>query len=216
MLVFNSLHTMKEIGMGMFQFATGVKISKPEEIKEGYQLFDEVIRANISFEHLAPIIEEFYASIEEPMFLAIHCPLNQSEEEKIKSENNTRHDEVLYLDGCTRIQIDNIFQTYGNLLLNDGMSQFAIASHKTRDEIFIRKYKVVDILGKNCVSFIPLLKKYGIAETKNLKTIWDTFTNDTPGECSRIYIDGKDIYNVVNELKEKGMYSAKIVETYYK
>ena len=198
----------------MFQFASGVKISKPEEIKEGYQLFDEIIRANISFEHLSPIIKEFYVSIEEPMFLAIHCPLSQSEE-KVKSVSKTVHDEILYLDGCTRMQIENIFQTYGNLLLNDGMSQFAIASHKTGDEIFIRKYKLVDILGKNRISFIPLLEKHGIVETKNLKTIWDTFTNDTPGECSRIYIDGKDIYNVVNELKEKGLYSAKIVETHY-
>ena len=200
----------------MFQFATGVKISKPEEIIEGYQLFDEIIRANISFEHLSLIIEEFYASIEEPMFLAIHCPLVQSEEEKIKSVSKNMHDEVLYLDGCTRLQIENIFQTYGNLLLNDGMSQFAIASHKTGDEIFIRKYKLVDFLGENRLNFIPLLEKYGIVETKNLKTAWDTFTHDTPGECTRIYIDGKDIYDVVSELKEKGLYSAKIVETNYR
>jgi hypothetical protein len=199
----------------MFQFATGVKISKPEKIKEEYQLFDEIIRANISFEHLAPIIEEFYDSIEEPMFLAIHCPLTQSDEEKVKTINKTRNDEILYLDGCTRKQIENIFQIYGNILLNDGMSQFAIASHKTKDEIFIRKYKLVDIFGKNRLSFIPVLKKHGIVETKNLKTVWDTFTHDAPGECSRIEIDGKDIYDIVSELKVKGLYSAKIVETHY-
>lgn len=196
----------------MFRFASGVKISKPKEIKEEYQLLDGIIRANVSFEHLSPIIEEFYASIEEPMFLAIHCPLSQTEEDKVKTETQTRHDEVFYLDGCTREQIDKIFKSYRDLFLNDGMSQFAIASHKTGDEIFIQKYKLVDLLGKNRLQFVPLLQKNGIVETKNLKTVWDTFTKNSPGICTRIDLDGKDIYDVISELKERGLYSAKIVE----
>lgn len=197
----------------MFHTAEGVKIPFPDAIKQEYQVHDEAILANISFENLKPLIEEFYKSIDEPMFLALHVPLSQDDEDKFRKDGYTEfHEEIFYLNGCTRAQIDSLFKTYGEILLNDGMSKFAIASHQTKDEIFIQKYKIVTIYGQNRLNFISLLEKYGLTKTDDLKTVWNTFSEQNPGECTRITKNGKDIFSIVDELKQYGLYSAKVVE----
>lgn len=199
----------------MFKTAEGVTIPFPNAIKQQYQVYDNDVYANVSFENLKPLIEEFYNTIDEPMFLALHVPLSQKEEQKyIKDGCTGFHEEIFYLNGCTRAQINFLFQTYGEILLNDGMSKFAIASHKTKDEIFVQKYKVVTIYGQNRLKYISLLEKYNLTQTDNLKTVWDTFSEQCPGECRRIFKNGKDIYSIVDELKQYGLYSAKVIKDY--
>ena len=147
------------------------------------------------------------------MFLFIYKPLTKEEEKELCDEDsNTFHAEVLYLDGQTRSQIYEIIEQFGEVLLNDGMSQFGIASHKTGDEIFIQRYKIAGIYSKEIQRYICLMDKYGISKTDHLITAWDTFSQEYPGECFKVVIDNKDIYDVVELLKNKGMYRAKIVE----
>ena len=108
--------------------------------------------------------------------------------------------------------MDSILNTYGQILLEDGMSQFAIASHVNHEEIFIQKYKLTDLYSPSPRRFIPLLQRYGLTETDHLFTVWDTFSQETPGECRRISIQGLDAYAIAERLKEKGMYRARIIE----
>jgi len=42
-------------------------------------------------------------------------------------------------------------------------------------------------------------------------TVWDTFSQDAPGEVQRIEIDGKTIFDVYDQLVQNGMYVAKVV-----
>ena len=52
----------------MFQTAPGVTIPFPEKIQEQFQVYEgQLIRANISFEKLRPILTEFYQSLPEPV-----------------------------------------------------------------------------------------------------------------------------------------------------
>lgn len=137
-----------------------------------------------------------------------------TKEEKLRGEGQEGiHEEILYLDGYKIVQIDKIFNKYGELLLNDGMSKFAVASHVTQDEIFIEKYKVTYIYSKKLEKYIEMMKRYKIKETKKLVTAWNTFSREHPGRCSRIEINGIDIYDVAEELKKQGMYRAKIIES---
>ena len=196
----------------MFQTAPGVTIPFPDKIKEQFQVYNEKsVRANISFEKLKPILTEFYQSLPEPLFFVLQLPLSIHEELQLGS-NDTLHQEVCYLDGQTREQIDAIMDQYGQILLEDGISQFAVASHVSGEEIFIQKYKLTDFYSRSPRRFIPFLQRYGLTETENLFTVWDTFSRETPGECRRIYIDGSDIFFVAEQLKKQGMYRAKIIE----
>ncbi len=196
----------------MFQTAPGVTIPFPDKIKEQFQVYNEKsVRANISFEKLKPILTEFYQSLPEPLFFVLQLPLSIHEELQLGS-NDTLHQEVCYLDGQTREQIDAIMDQYGQILLEDGISQFAVASHVSGEEIFIQKYKLTDFYSRSPRRFIPFLQRYGLTETENLFTVWDTFSRETPGECRRIYIEGSDIFFVAEQLKKQGMYRAKIIE----
>lgn len=196
----------------MFQTAPGVTIPFPERIKEQFQVYEgRAIRANISFEKLKPLLTEFYRSLPEPLFFVLQLPLSMQEERQL-GQDKTYHQEVCYLDGQTRDQIDSILDLYGQILLEDGMSQFAIASHANHEEIFIQKYKLTDLYSPSPRRLIPLLQRYGLTETGHLVTVWDTFTQEAPGECRRISRKGLDAYGIRERLKEQGMYRAKIIE----
>lgn len=196
----------------MFQTAPGVTVPFPDKILEEYQIFEgESIYANVSYERLSALVTDFYKALPEPLFLTMLLPLSIYEEKKIGSDK-TLHQEVLYLDGQPQSQIDAIMSAYGQLLLSDGISEFAIASHQSHDEIFIQKYKVISIFSKMPEKYVPLLNSYGLHKTDNLITAWDTLSHDYPGECRRICIEGLDAFNIAKALKKQGMYSAKIIE----
>lgn len=196
----------------MFQFAPGCRVPFPEKIHEGFEVFENSsLYANISFEKLPFVVEEFYHSLPEPLFLALQLPLSSQEEEELGCGEGC-HQEVLYLDGQSVAQIEEILTKYGDLLYRDGMSQFAVASHSSHEEIFVQKYKLVDLYSPTPRKWIPLLQKYGIEETKHLVTVWDTFCEDAPGECRRLTVSGMDVYQMADELKTRGLYRAKIIE----
>lgn len=196
----------------MFQTAPGVTIPFPDKIQEEFKVYDgKSIYANISFEKLKPILTEFYHSLPEPLFFVLQLPLLMHEERKM-GDSNTFHQEVCYLDGQTKSQIDDIMEKYGQILLEDGMSQFAVASHVNNEEMFIQKYKLTAFYSSFPRRFIPFLKRYGLTETDNLITVWNTFSQETPGECRRVSTNGFDVYDVAEQLKKQGMYRAKIIE----
>lgn len=196
----------------MFQTAPGVTIPFPDKIQEEFKVYDgKSIYANISFEKLKPILTEFYHSLPEPLFFVLQLPLSMHEERKM-GDSNTFHQEVCYLDGQTKSQIDDIMEKYGQILLEDGMSQFAVASHVNNEEMFIQKYKLTAFYSSFPRRFIPFLKRYGLTETDNLVTVWNTFSQETPGECRRVSINGFDVYDVAEQLKKQGLYRAKIIE----
>ena len=196
----------------MFRTAPGVTIPFPDKILEEYQIFQgESICANVSYEKLTSLVTNFYRALSEPLFFVMQLPLSIDEENQMGFKE-ILHQEVLYLDGQTQSQINTIMSSYGQLLLSDGLSQFAIASHKSHEEIFIQKYKVVSIYSEMPEKFADLLTKYGLHKTDHLITAWDTFSQDYPGECRRICLEGLDAFNVADILKKQGMYRAKIIE----
>ena len=145
------------------------------------------------------------------MFFVLQLPLSIQEERQL-GYDKILHQEVCYLDGQTRDQIDSILNAYGEILLEDGISQFAIASQVKHEERICHKFKLTDLYSPSQRHFIPLLQRYGLTETDHLFTVWDTFSQETPGECRRISMKGLDVYDIAERLKEQGMYRAKIIE----
>lgn len=195
----------------MFITASGVSVPFPEKITEGYKAFEPGFECNVSFEKLQPLLTDFYVGLEEPLVLILHTPLPTHEEAQ-QSGSGRLHEQVHYMKGCTKNQISMIMQAYGEIILNDGMSRFGIASEVSRDEIFIAKYKIVYIFSKSIDKYVPLMHKYGLEETDTLVTAWDTFSKQAPGICRRVNINGDDIYSIRDKLLNHGMYKGEIRE----
>jgi hypothetical protein len=197
----------------VFQTASGITIPFPEKIKEEFQIFERSIRFNLSFEKIRPMLDEFLEQLQEPLFFVLELPLTQQEESELrKSDTDPLHKKVCYLDGQSKKQVQTILQNYGELLLNDGLSQFAVASHITKDEMFIQKYKLIDIYCEEPAKYFDLLKKYSLNETDSLLTVWDTFSRETPGEARRVEMNGLSVFDVYDELVKLGLYDAKVIE----
>lgn len=197
----------------MFQTASGVILPFPEKIKEEFIVLNRCLRFHLSFEKIQPMLDEFIENLAEPLFIVLQFPLSQPEEEELRqSDTDPLHQKVCYLDGQSKQQVKALLQQYGDLLLNDGISQFAVASHTTQEEMFIRKYKLIDIYCGNPEKYFPLMNKYGVAHTDNLVTAWNTFTRETPGEAIRIEKNGINVFDVFNKLVKVGMYVAKIID----
>jgi hypothetical protein len=196
----------------VFNIASGLIIPFPEQIEEKYSISENRIIFNISFEKLKPLIDDFVSNLSEPLFLIIQKPLK----EKYKPNSFTKGPfkaELFYFNLRTKEQLAEVLDQYGEILLNDGMSEFGIRSHETGDEIFIAKYKVALIFSKNVKQYFSLLNKYGITETNDLITAWDIISLEFPGKRSRVVIDNKDIFDVVDALKDiSPMYNSKIID----
>ena len=195
----------------MFNTASGVIIPFPERIEEKYTISEHQIMLNISFERLKPFVNDFISSLTEPLFLIIQKPLK----EKYKPNSFTKGPfkaELLYFDLRTKQRINEVIVQFGEILFNDGMSQFGVRSHETGDEIFIAKYKTIFIFGKNVNKHIGLLDKYGITKTNYLISARDVISSEYPGKRSRVVIDNKDIFDVAESLKDIFEYKSKIVD----
>ena len=101
---------------------------------------------------------------------------------------------------------------YGEILINDGMCNFGFASHISHDEIFIGKYGVVTIYSSYKLMIENLFKKYNVELTENLKTAWNTFSLKSQGDCVSVEVNGLTSYNLVERLKERGLYWAEVRE----
>ena len=101
-----------------------------------------------------------------------------------------------------------LIKEYGELLINDGMVCFGLASHISHDELYFGKYMIAKIFSADEQRYKNLMDKNDITLEENIKTVWDNFSRETPGTTNSISVDGKNIYDVLEDLKEYGLYFA--------
>lgn len=180
----------------MIQPAAGVSVPFPEQIHEQYVRQDDRITLNLDAQKLRPFVADFFKALDAPLFLALHVPADETS------------DRLYYLDGIAAGQMDTLWQLYGELLCQDGVSSFAIASHATGEEIYVQKYKVITLYSPQAERFLPLLQQYGVAQTDRLVTAWDTFSPAHPGSLRLVDIEGETVFDAVEQLEQIGLYEA--------
>lgn len=203
--------------MSSFQLAKGMKVTNLEGIHECYQVRQQndlsVFTANISAPNILPLVKSFCRGLAEPCFFILEAPVNRDVENQLrKSDTDPLHYDVYYWDGLSIASLLDILGKYGELLINDGMCRFGFASHASRDEIYIGKYNIAKIFTRDEERYEKFLGNFDIPKENEIKTVWDNFSKDTPGEAIRIEIDGRNIYSLIDELKEKGLYWAETRE----
>lgn len=195
-----------------FELVQGVSAENCDKIHSAFYADEYGISATLSAELYFGVITALIEKLSEPVFFFLEIPCSDDEEKSLrKGKNAPFHYNVYYLDNCTASVAKAIMSRYGELLINDGLCRFGFGSHKNDEEIYCMKYQVVSVYG-DVKKFKRAFEKLDILEEMGFKTLWDTFTNDTPGTCSAVEINGETVYDIVSNLKSEGLYLSDIVE----
>ena len=189
----------------------GCRVPFPEELSEGYEILDGRIVANVNAEKLLDAFKFFIVlNRDERGFFFLELPVNRDEEvPKRPGVVETFHRRVYYIDDLPPEESFAILRRSGNLLINDGISAFGFG-FQTRDEIMLDKYNIVTISSPEVEKYAEIFLPLEIPRVENLKTAWDTFTQDNPGIAERVEIDGKTVFDLPEEYRDWGIYEAEI------
>lgn len=194
----------------MLNLVKGCKISLPEKLNEGYEISSEIaVTANVNVEKLFDVFQHFIFMHDEPLFFILELPVTIDREQPVAPgvvEN--LHNDIYYIDGCSRENCLALMERYGELLINDGISKSGFGGHESHDEIMLDKYNVVVIYSRKLSNYDGFYEFHGIEKVEKLTTAWDTFTQETPGRSERCDCNGKSVFDLPEELKEWGIYLA--------
>lgn len=193
----------------MLNMVKGCTIQDPSLLYEGYQHTETGYIANVNAENIQPLFNEFLMRQDDRVFLILEIPTNAGEEKEIApGVFEALHVDVHYLDGMPKEYAVDFLATFSELLIHDGMCRFGFGVHSGQNEIMRDYYNVVTIYTNKPEMYDGLFETVGISEQKTLKTAWQYFTPETPGECRKIIHKGKDIYEIAEYLKQYGLYFA--------
>ena len=194
----------------MLNLVKGHQVSLVENLFESFtKLTEHHLMANVHAEKILEVFQHFIVIHDEPLFFILELPVS-IDREKVVAKNIIKesHKDVYYIDGCSREECLALFIRYGDLLINDGLSQFGFGGHKSHDEIMLDSYNVVTIYSKELSKFNDFFEPHNIQFVEELVTAWKTFSKTLPG-ISEIYeSNGKTVYDLPTELSEWGIYLA--------
>ena len=195
----------------MLNLVKGHQVSLVENLFESFtKLTEHHLMANVHAEKILEIFQHFIVIHDEPLFFILELPVS-IDREKVIAKNIIKesHKDVYYIDGCSREECLALLIRYGDLLINDGLSQFGFGGHKSHDEIMLDSYNIVTIYSKELSKFNDFFELHNIQFVEELVTAWKTFSKTSPG-ISEIYeSNGKTVYDLPEELAEWGIYLAK-------
>ncbi len=195
----------------MLKMIKGVKINDSDKLNEEYMITENCIMANIDANKILKIINDFVDIQKDPLFLIIEVPTNEKDEGIEGNIIKELHKDVYYLDNMSKPFAKELLKIFGNLFINDGLSQIGIGNHVSNAEIMTDKYNVIEIFnGKDKIdNYEKLMDKYKIRKVEDLVTAWAFFSDSNPGECICVDEDGKSVYDAIEVLtKESGLYFA--------
>jgi hypothetical protein len=197
-----------------FKTVEGVRVPSTEGIHEAYSvsLTDEGYHRftiNVSAQNIPRVYKRLSSEVCEPGFFLLEVGSPEDAEKELrKNDSDPFHKDVYYLDGITREMTEKIFSQYENLLVNDGMISFGFGSHEGRDEVYVGAYKVFRIYADEPDKYIAALAELGLPREEDVKTVWQTITRTTPGRRETLEGQDETIWDMIDDLKKRGLYFA--------
>ena len=188
---------------------SGCNINKNDQLFEQYQIDINGITANVNASKIEKLLKEFISIQSERLFFILEVPLNAQKETRSNNTSSFRH-EVYYIDRLSKHEILMLLNKYGELLIHDGISNFGFGVHDSSDEIMCYKYNEIKLWTKEPQKYIKLFSKMNIPMAEHCKTAWETFDINNPGDSWAITINDKNIYDLIDSLKDWGLYLAEI------
>lgn len=193
----------------MLNMIKGCRIHDPSVLHEGYERTPAGFVANVDADKIQKLMESFVLLHNEYCFVFLEVPTNAKEETAFASGGTLpTHKDVYYLDGLSPERAIEFLQVFGEWFIHDGLSSFGIGIHSGGNEITRDKYNVVTVYTQTPDKYDSFFAAQGIAKDPQLKTAWDYFTYDTPGDSFLYTHKGKNVYDLVEHLKQYGLYFA--------
>ena len=197
-----------------FQLARGVQVGDLTGIDEGYSIRlnpagHYVFTINVSAEKISAVFRELAAQVREPGFLLFEIPTHRDDEEPLrKNPSDPFYRDVYYLDGLTWRDADDLLTAHEQLLTHDGEIDFGFGSHSGRDEVLVGHYKIFQVFADEPNKYQLALARLAYMEVPELRTVWQNFTRETPGQRHVLKDEKPTIYEMIEELKGEGLYFA--------
>lgn len=184
-----------------FKLTAGVDVQLPDGFCSAYEENENGFGAVLSAEKLLPLVRGFVDILAEPVFFFVELPKN------VEDEDGGFERDVYYLDNCTLPVARAVIKRYGDLLVQDGISCFGFGSHATNEEVYCQSYQQISLYcPENKQKAKALLEGLDVKQTDKLVTMWDSFSEDTPGTSIRIELNGENVFDIPENLKSEGMY----------
>ena len=167
----------------------------------------DTIMVNVTRSRLRETVFALARQVRVPGFLVVEVPTHQDIEEKLRTKpSEPFHKDVYYLDGIECSVFERIVTENEEFFLDDGQLQFGFGSHSGVDEVMVGRYKLVTVLADQSAKFVKALQGLGYEQRGDrLRTVFDTFTRETPGSTEIIKVEGKTIYEMVKDLTRSGL-----------
>ena len=191
-----------------FHLIEGCRANCEAQLREGFQQTEHGFVANVSAEHIDPLMRAYIAAQTEELFLFIETPCNLQDEEPDENGVVTQpHVNVYYWDGITKSEANTVLDQYGDWLIHDGFTCFGFGIAGFSSEIMKDRYNVLNLFSADPARDRPLLAQR-LPESKALKTAWNYFDRQHPGTCFPYRKNGQTVYDAVNALLQQGLYFA--------
>jgi hypothetical protein len=191
----------------MLNLRKGSSVQNQDQLSEGYQLDRAHVIANVGAEKILDLLHRFIDMYDEPMFFILELHTNlENETENPQGQILNFHNDVYYIDGCSKEDTLMILNRVGEILINDGICSFGFGCHFTKDEVMIGKYNVVLIYSSDVQKFSTFFEQLQIPQVEHLITASSTFTKDQPGTSISVKTEGKDAYDIPEILTDMGIY----------
>jgi hypothetical protein len=201
-------------GKQTFVVADGCEVADLTDVHEGYSENAAdgytVFTINVSAPKIPSTFLQLAQLPKPPVFFTIEVGTHRDVETTLrKTDAAPFHEDVYYLDGLSQHDALKVFGAYDRLLSHDGGVKFGIGSHATKhDEVFLDGYKVFHVYTTEPEKYRTVLATLGFRQEPKLKTVWQTFTRESPGKRGVLKGSPKTIWEMVEELKKQGLYLA--------
>lgn len=181
----------------MLELTRGFSVPQAGRLSEQYDMDGQMFTANVHADRIEEVLQHFICIQEDRMYFFLELPAREIG--KI---------DVYYIDGLTDREALVLLMRYGELLINDGISKFGFGVHDGSAEIIRDKYNVVRLWAEDPNSYDGFFEVHQIPHVGKCITAWNTFSQKTPGVARRIKVDGLDVYDLPEVLKDWGIYFA--------
>ena len=197
-----------------FQRPRGIDVADLTGIQQSYSVTTaedgyHVFTVNVPAENIHQVFCRLAAEVNEPAFLLLETGTHRDVEQQLrKNDTDPFHKDVYYLDGLKWSSAQSMVESYARLFIHDGEINYGFGSHEGHDEVFVGPYKIFAVYADEPAKYHSALDELGIPQVERVKTVWENFTQDSPGRRSVLPDAKPTIWDMIEELKEKGLYLA--------
>lgn len=191
-----------------FKLIEGLTVADTNGIKSAFvKLNSSEINCVISSEKIKPIVKKAVRLIKKPYFF-LEIPFTDTEEAELSKKGESGSHMRLYNLEVTHSVADAILERYGDLLINDGVTNFGFCSLETETEIYVMPFQNIMFYNKNDVNiFEKILIENNIPERREEEyiTIDSLLSKKNPADRVLVELNGETVFDVIENLKEVGL-----------